>query len=75
MPDHGFSVALEKNKVVLLTKKRATTVLVIQVGETKLAGKYLIIMIDTKMSFYEQIYNTEDRDAARKCIFSLIFTQ
>lgn len=55
--------------MVFLTKEMVAIVLSIQIGETivltKPAVKYLGIMLDTKISFFEQIRNTEDRVATR----------
>lgn len=58
MTEHGFSLAL-KTEVVCLTKETIALFLPVQIGETmvlsKPAVKYLSIMLDTKISFFEQI--------------------
>lgn len=69
MPEYGFSLGLEKSEIVVLSKERLPTVHPIQVAETiflsKPAVKYLDIVTNTKMRFFEQICNTVDNAAAR----------
>lgn len=69
MTENGFSLALEKTEVVILTRKKVSPVHPNQVGEImvllKLAAKYHSIIIHTKISFVKQIRNTIDNAAAR----------
>lgn len=68
MSAHGLSLALQKTEVVVLTKKRIPTIVPVRVGgevvTTKPATKYLGLMIDTKLSFSEQIRVTARKAAA-----------
>lgn len=65
MTDHGFSLSMEKTKVAVLTKERVPKILSNQAREimtlSELAVEYIGIMADTKMSFWEQIWNTGDK--------------
>lgn len=67
MARHGLSLALSKTEIVILTKKRIQTIIPMRVGEaaveTKPAAKYLGMMIDSKMNFFEQIRRTADKAA------------
>lgn len=69
MTEHGLSLALSKTEIVILTKKRINTILPLRVGEvtvrTKPAAKYLGLMIDCKLNFWEQIRRTVDKAARR----------
>lgn len=73
MESHGLTLALGKTEVVVLTKKRIPTVIPVRVGdevvESKAAVKYLGVMIDSKMTFFEQIKRTADK--AAKGVMSL----
>lgn len=57
--EHGPSLVLEKTECVILTKGRVPTILPFQVGETMILSvptvNYLGMMIESKMSFLEQI--------------------
>ena len=68
MTAHGFNLALEKTEVVILTRRRIPTLRPISIGEltieSKPAVKYLGLMLDSKMSFFEQIKAAADRAAA-----------
>lgn len=65
--EHRLSLALKKTKVLVLKKERVTTVSPIPVGEIKVlsisAVQHLGIMIDTKMSCFEQIRKIADKAA------------
>lgn len=67
MAAHGLTLALSKTEVVVLTKKRIPTILPVRVGEeivvSKPAAKYLGVMIDSKLSFFEQIRQTAEKAA------------
>lgn len=67
LEEHGLVLATKKSEIVLLTAKRYPTILPMQVGtqmiETKKAIKYLGLMIDTKLTFWEQIKRAADKDA------------
>lgn len=62
---HGLQLALNKTEVVVLTKKRIETIIHINVGneeiQTRSAVKYLGILIDRKMTFFDQIKKTADK--------------
>ena len=64
---HGLSLALNKTEIVVLTKKQIPTIFPVQVGgvklETKPAANYLGVMVDSKLSFGEQIQRTADKAA------------
>lgn len=64
---HGLSLALAKTEIVVLTKSRIQTIMPMMVGEeqveTKTAAKYLGVMIDSKLTFGEQIKGTADKAA------------
>jgi hypothetical protein len=65
MSEHGLSIALQKTEIVILTKKRMQASLPMWVGdevvETKPAAKYLGLVIDSKMTFFEQIKKTAEK--------------
>lgn len=65
MSDHGLSIALQKTEIVILTKKRIQTSLPMWIGdevvETTPTAKYLGLVIDSKMTFFEQIKRTADK--------------
>ena len=57
--DHRLELAMAKTEVVLLTKNRIPHLFSVQVGHvtahTKAAVKYLGVMLDTRLTFWEQI--------------------
>ena len=59
MSERGLELALTKTEIVLLTKKRIPRLFPVQVGEvtagTKAAIRYLGVMLDTKLTFWDQI--------------------
>lgn len=67
MGDHGLSLALNKTEIVIITKKRINTLMPMHVGNevvaSKPAARYLGVMVDTKLSFWEQIRQTADKAA------------
>lgn len=67
MESHGLELAEAKTEIVLLTTKRIPRIIPIQVGaeiiETKMAAKYLGIMLDTKLNFWQQIKQVTDKAA------------
>ena len=71
MADHGLQLALSKTELVILTKKRIDTVVPLRVGylgvevQTTRAAKYLGVMVDTKLSWRDQIFRTADNAAKR----------
>ncbi|XP_015437623.1 PREDICTED: uncharacterized protein LOC107192801 [Dufourea novaeangliae] len=68
MDAHGLKLAVAKTGIVLLTKRRIDTVRPMQVGDVtvqiKAAVKYLRVMLDTKLTFWEQIRRTVDKAMA-----------
>lgn len=76
MTDHGLSLAVNKTEIVVLTKRRIDTILPMMVGEetvqTKPAAKYLGVMIDTKLTFGEQIQRAADKAASATMALSRI---
>lgn len=67
MNAHGLELAEAKTEIVILTKKRIPTILRMEVGseiiETKPAAKYLGIMLDNKLNFWQQIKQASDKAA------------
>lgn len=67
MQDHGLSLAISKTEIVVLTKKRIPRIFPVRIGnaqiETKPAAKYLGVMVDSRMTFGEQIKQTADKAA------------
>lgn len=67
MEGHGLSLALNKTEIVVLTKRRINITLPMRVNDvdvvTKPVVKYLGIMVDSKLNFFEQIRETADRAA------------
>lgn len=67
MRDHGLSLALSKTEIVILTKKRIDTVIPMRVGEVVVqstrAAKYLGVMVDSKLTWRDQIFRTADKAA------------
>lgn len=65
---HGLEVAEAKTEIVILTKKRIPRIIPMQVGtetiQTKEAAKYLGIMLDTKLNFWQQIKRATDKAVA-----------
>ena len=65
LTQHELSLAPQKTEIVVLTRKRINTIVPIQVGgteiETKKAVKYLGLMIDSKLTFWEQIRQAADK--------------
>ena len=59
MLDNGLELAMAKTEIVLLTEKRIPRLCSVQVGDvmahTKAAVKYLGLMLDTRLAFWEQI--------------------
>uniref|UniRef100_A0A1B6GNL6 Uncharacterized protein n=1 Tax=Cuerna arida TaxID=1464854 RepID=A0A1B6GNL6_9HEMI len=59
MGKHGLTLATEKTKIVLLTRWRINTVVQVRVDwkiiETKSTMKYLGVMLDTKLTFWDHI--------------------
>ena len=74
MDEHGLTLATSKTEVVLFTRKRIPTIIPIQVGGTEVwtkpAAKYLGIMLDTKITFWEQIKQATDRASQRTTALS-----
>ena len=62
---HRLTLALSKTEVVVLTKKRIPTVIPVlvrdEVVESKPTVKYLGVITDSKLSFFEQIRRTVDK--------------
>ena len=67
MSERGLELALTKTEIVLLTKKRIPRLFPVQVGEvtagTKAAIRYLGVMLDTKLTFWDQIRKGADKAA------------
>ena len=67
MSERGLELALTKTEIVLLTKKRIPCLFPVQVGEvtagTKAAIRYLGVMLDTKLTFWDQIRKGVDKAA------------
>ena len=65
MVSHGEMLAFSKTEVVVLTKKRIPSIISVRVGdevvESKPAVKYLAVMINSKLSFFEHIRYTVDK--------------
>lgn len=62
MEDYGLSLTLSKTQTVVLSKKRIQIIVPLRLGnetiESKPATKYLGIMVDTKLNFWEQVCRT-----------------
>ena len=59
MEEHGFSLAAAKAEIVMFTRKQIDTVIPIRIDEhtdieTKKFVKYLGIILDTKLNYWEQ---------------------
>lgn len=67
MDEHGLSLALSKTEIVVLTKRRIETILPLRVGETEViskpAVKYLGVLVDCNLRFFDQIKATADKAA------------
>lgn len=67
MTAHGLALALHKTAIVILSKKRIPTEIPMTVGEeavqTRRAAKYLGILVDSKLSFFDQIRSSADKAA------------
>ena len=67
MLERGLELAITKIEIVLLTKKRIPRLFSIQVSEvtagTKAAIRYLGMMLDTKLTFWDQIRKVADMAA------------
>lgn len=78
MEQHGLSLATAKTEIVLLTKKRIPTIVPMIVGtetiQTKEAAKYLGVIIDTKLNFWEQIKRASDKAASVTAALSRLMT-
>ena len=74
MLSHGLTLAIRKTDFIVLTKKRIPTIIAVCVGdevvELKPAAKYLGVMIDSKLSFFEQTKLTVDKAAKGLMRFS-----
>lgn len=68
MNKHGLELAAAKTEIVILTKKRIPTIIPIEVGvetiQTKEAAKYLGIILDTKLNYWQQIKHVTDKAVA-----------
>ena len=67
MLDHGLELVMAKTEIVLLMKKRIPRLFSVQVvdvtAETKAAVKYLGVMLDTRLIFWEKIRRGVDKAA------------
>lgn len=67
MSKHHLALALEKTDIVMLTKKRIPTTIPIAVGEeqvtAKPAVKYLGVLLDTRLNFWEHTRRAADKAA------------
>ena len=67
MSERGLELALTKLEIVLLTQKRIPPLFPVQVGEvtagTKAAIRYLGVMLDTKLTFWDEIRKGADKAA------------
>ena len=60
MEEHGLSLAAVKTEIVMLTRRRISTIVPIRIDEdtiieTKRCLKYLSITLDTKLNYWEHI--------------------
>lgn len=73
-PVNGFSFMLEKNDVVIWTKKRIPMLRALIINEMtielKPKTKYLRLSLYSKVSFFEQIETTMDKAMARVSVLS-----
>lgn len=79
MNNHGLSLATEKTELVLVTRKLIPTTIPMQVDsetiEAKGALKHLGIMLDTKLTFWEQIRRAADKAATVTTALSRLIGQ
>ena len=65
MLDHGLELAMAKTEIVLITKKRILRLFSVRIGDvtahTKAAVKYLRVMLDMRLTFWEQIRRGADK--------------
>lgn len=62
MHSHGLTLAVIKTELVVITKKRILIIMIIRVGdevfESEPAFKYIGVITDSKMSFFERMRRT-----------------
>ena len=76
MQDHGLELAIAKTEILLLTKKWIPRLFSVQVGNVtahaKAAVKYLGVMLDTRLTFWEQRQKETDKAAEVKASLSMV---
>ena len=69
MEEHGLQLALAKTEIVILSGRRIETIVPIRTGdqiiETKLSAVYLVVTIDTKLTFAEHIRKATEKASIR----------
>ncbi|XP_055387405.1 uncharacterized protein LOC129616010 [Condylostylus longicornis] len=67
MRQHGLELATAKTEIVMITKRRMRTIVPMQVGldivKTKSAAKYLGVILDTRLNFWQQIQSVSEKAA------------
>ena len=67
MFERGLELMLTKTEIVLLTKKRIPRLFPVKFSEvtagTKAAIRYLGVMLDTKLTFWNQLQKGADKEA------------
>ena len=71
----GLDLALTETEIVLMTKKRISRLFHVQVDEvtalTKAAIRYLGVMLDTKLTFWDQIRKGADKAALSRMMANI----
>ncbi|XP_033225703.1 uncharacterized protein LOC117178384 [Belonocnema kinseyi] len=64
---HGLSLAIEKTELVLATRKMIPTIIEMKAGmeiiQTNRVLKHLVVMLDTKLTFWEHIRKASEKAA------------
>ena len=70
LEERGLDLAMKRKEIVLLTQHQVPTIVLVQVGAktmlTKNAVKYLVVRLDSKLSYLEQIKCAADKAAHNK---------